>query len=229
MRFQNYVVLTILLAGFSGWSTREGLAQPVARESSDPATWTEPPSPATPSDEALAQMRAGAIVIRDARADEAGGAAVAMAIYHIEPSRLWRLIGDCEANRRFVRGLLACEVSKESATSAVTRQRLKPYALFPALEYRFETLREPYRWIRIRLLDGDLRALAGSWRLDPLGGTELLVTHEIRVQPAYPAPRWLARRTVKKDLAELMACLRWEARAWPDPRQLGEDRQACPQ
>ena len=39
----------------------------------------------------------------------------------------------------------------------------------------------------------------------------------------------LARRTVQRDLAAMMACLRWEARAWPDPRQRGLDRLRCPE
>lgn len=205
-----------------------GSAQSPTRDGPEPADWNQPPSPQelVPADRE--RLLAGEILVRDARVDEAGGAAIAMAIYHIEASRLWAIIGDCAANQRFVRGLQACEVTAETDTSAVTRQRLKPYAMLPALEYRFETRREPYRWIRIRLLDGDLRALSGSWRFDRLDGAAILVTHEIRVQPPYPVPRWLARRTVQRDLAALMACLRWEARAWPEPRQRGIDRQSCP-
>ncbi|MEE4173219.1 MAG: SRPBCC family protein [Xanthomonadales bacterium] len=190
--------------------------------------WGTPPPEPTLTDEERARLEAGEILVRDARVDEAGGAGFAVAIYHVDAPSLWTLLGDCAANQRFVRGLQECEVSGETATRATTRQRLKPYAMLPALDYRFETLREPHRWIRIRLIDGDLRALSGSWRFDPLEDGRLLVSHAIRVQPRYPVPRWLARRTVKKDLAALMACLRWEARAWPDARQRGVDRQACP-
>ncbi len=190
--------------------------------------WSDSPPRPELAPEDLERLQAGEILVRDTRIDEAGGAGVALAIYHIEPELLWAIIGDCAANQRFVRGLQACEVSGETETRAITRQRLKPYAMLPALEYRFETRREPHDWIRIRLLDGDLRALSGSWRFDRLSGPALLVTHEIQVQPPYPVPRWLARRTVKKDLAALMACLRWEAKAWPDPRQRGTDRQSCP-
>ena len=223
-------VMVAVFLGFCLWGMPDpSLAQTPSGKVSESVVWMQsPPRPElTPDD--LERLRAGEILIRDTRIDEAGGAGVAMAIYHLEPSRLWAIIGDCEANRRFVRGLQACEVSGETETRAITRQRLKPYAMLPALEYRFETKREPHDWIRIRLLDGDLRALSGSWRFDRLSDAAVLVTHEIRVQPPYPVPRWLARRTVKRDLAALMACLRWEARAWPEPRQRGIDRQSCPE
>jgi ribosome-associated toxin RatA of RatAB toxin-antitoxin module len=205
-----------------------GSSQLLTEGASDAALWTDPPPRQELAPEDMERLQAGEVLVRDTRIDEAGGAGIVMAVYHIEPSRLWAIIGDCDANRRFVRGLEACEVTGETDTSAITRQRLKPYAMLPALEYRFETRREPYRWIRIRLLDGDLRALSGSWRFDRLSDQTVLVTHEIRVWPPYPVPRWLARRTVQRDLVALMTCLRWEAKAWPEPRQRGLDRQSCP-
>ena len=218
----------VLLTGRTSATADEVTAPAIPDPASAAAAWRLPPTPPSVTAAERARLEAGEILVRDARVDEAGGAGVALAIYHIDAPSLWAIVGDCAANRRFVRGLQQCEVSGDADTRAVTRQRLKPYALMPALEYRFETVREPHRWIRIRLIDGDLRALAGSWRFDPLEDGHLLVSHAIRVQPRYPVPRWLARRTVKKDLAALMACLRWEARAWSDPRQRGFDRQACP-
>lgn len=252
MHHRSRLLLTLLVAPLLLTPVR-GSGQFAAEGAPGASPWTEAPPAPLVTDEELGRLRAGEILVRDARVDEAGGAGIALAIYHIEAPRLWAIIGDCDANQRFVRGLERCEVTEETATRAVTRQRLKPYAMLPALEYRFETRREAHRWIRIRLIDGDLRALSGSWRFDPLSdratggaappalatgstsgqtqdvpGRAILVTHAIRVQPPYPVPRWLARRTVKRDLADLMACLRWEARAWPDPRQRGLDRQSCP-
>jgi ribosome-associated toxin RatA of RatAB toxin-antitoxin module len=221
--------VAVILGALSLAASALSAAQLPSRNAPESNHWNESPPR---QDLALAEMerlRAGEILVRDTRIDEAGGAGIAMAVYHIEPARLWAIIGDCAANRRFVRGLQACEVTGETDTSAVTWQRLKPYAMLPVLEYRFETRREPYRWIRIRLLDGDLRGLSGSWRFDRLSDAEILVTHEIRVQPPYPVPRWLASRTVQRDLVALMACLRWEASAWPEPRQRGIDRQSCPE
>jgi ribosome-associated toxin RatA of RatAB toxin-antitoxin module len=218
----------MILGAWSLVMPAPGPAQFSTEDAPGSVNWNQSPPRQELASADMERLRAGEILVRDTRIDEAGGAGVAMAVYHIEPARLWAIIGDCAANRRFVRGLEACKVTGETRTGAVTWQRLKPYVMLPALEYRFETRREPYHWIRIRLLDGDLRALSGSWRFDRLSDTAILVTHEIRVRPPYPVPRWLARRTVQRDLVALMACLRWEAKAWPEPRQRGMDRQACP-
>ncbi len=200
----------------------------VATAGAQETAWPAPPPPATPSPADLARLEAGDILVRNTQLDQAGGAAVAQAIFHTDAPGLWRVLGDCDANYRFVRGLRDCEILHEDATSALTRQSLKPYALFPRFDYEFETLRQPYDWILIRLKEGDLRALEGSWRFDPAPGGGLLVTHAIRIQPRIMVPRWLARQTVERDLHRLVACLRWETRAWPDPRQRGLDREHCP-
>ncbi len=191
--------------------------------------WPQPPSSTVPSEADLARLEAGEILVSNTRVDEAGGAAVAKAIFHVDAPRLWDILGDCEENYRFVRGLRDCEVLRESATAALTRQSLKPYLLLPHFSYVFDTRRAPYEWIQIRLQEGDLRILEGSWRFDPLPGDGgILVTHAIRVQPKMSVPRWLARRTVERDLYRMLACLRWRTSAWPDPGQGEIDQQQCP-
>ena len=191
--------------------------------------WPGPPAFVTPSDAEWSRLLGGEIIVRDTRFDEKGGSALALGVYRVDTERLWATIGDCAANARFVRGLQFCEVTEETPTSAVTRQRLKAYRFWPGFEYTFETVRKPYEWIRIRLREGELKALEGSWRFQPLPeGDGVLVAHNVRVQPNLPVPRWLARRTVHRDLASLMACLRWEVRGWDEPRQRGTDREACP-
>lgn len=192
------------------------------------AAWPQPPKVATPSSADMARLEAGEVLVQNTQLDKAGGAAVAQAIFYTDAPELWRVLGDCEANYRFVRGLRECEILRQDASYALTRQTLKPYVLFPRFDYVFETLREPYDWILIRLREGDLRALEGSWRFDPAPGGGLLVTHMIRIQPRIMVPRWLARQTVERDLYALIACLRWETKAWPDPRQRGLDREQCP-
>ncbi|MEM1412181.1 MAG: SRPBCC family protein [Pseudomonadota bacterium] len=201
-----------------------------AHASADETTpWPTPPRSVAPGPEDWSRLQSGEIIVTDTRLDEQGGSALALAVYHVDRETLWRTIGDCNANTRFVRGLKFCEVVSESPTRAMTRQQLKAYQLLPTLDYTFETVREPFEWIRIRLIEGELEALEGSWRFQPLpDGDGVLVAHQVRVHPKLPVPRWLARRTVHRDLANLMACLRWEVKGWSDPRQRGKDREACP-
>lgn len=229
MRPLSFFLRNTLLAAGLAFASFPALAVDPRPPAPTAAPWPEPPVLGRPTPDELQRLEAGEIVVREARADAAGGGALSFAVFHVDIALLWDTIADCAANRRFVRGLRECEVEKRGAGRALTHQRLKPYALMPTLDYRFETVREPYDWIRIRLVGGDLRALEGAWRFEALhGGEAWLVVHEVHVQPLLPVPRWLARRTVRRDAGDLLACLRWETRGWPDPRQRGLDRGRCP-
>lgn len=190
--------------------------------------WPEPPNLPPPGPGALQRLQAGEVIVEYARVDESGGAARVDAVFHVEVESLWATIGNCAANLRFVRGLRECELLSEDERTALTRQRLKPGLLLPTLDYEFETVREPYEWIRIRLVEGELKSLEASWRFTELENGALLVSHEARVRPRFPTPRWMTRRAVQRDLERLFHCLRWEVRGWPDSRQDEQDRQACP-
>jgi hypothetical protein len=69
--------------------------------------------------------------------------------------------------------------------------------------------REPYTRVDFRLLEGNLKAIQGEWRFTELEeGAGLLVTHAIQVQPSFPVPRWMIRRNMRRDLPDMLACLR---------------------
>lgn len=211
------VVLSCLLA--LGLGARPGAAE----------DWPPPPGPAQTDQASLERLQAGEILVDNTLMDASGGAARVRAWFHGPATAPWDLLGDCAANVRFVAGLRDCELLEVSERQAVTRQVVKKHWLTPRLEYRFETRREPHDWVMIRLLDGNLRALSGSWRFDPApGGDAVLVSHEIHVRPAMPVPRWLVRRTLRRDIGDMVACLRAEAGASGSPRQTALDRRRCP-
>jgi hypothetical protein len=49
----------------------------------------------------------------------------------------------------------------------------------------------------------------------------------MRVRPGVMAPRWLVRRTLERDSANLLHCLRWLSNASPDLARAHEDRTGC--
>ena len=201
------------------------LADPVGADQ----PWPRPPPAQRPGAVDLELMRRGEVLEEIIQQSEAGGAARVRALFRAEPRHIWDTLGDCAANFRFVRGLQECEVTEQTPEHAVTRQVARKYWLAPTLSYRFETRRQPHEWIQIRLLDGDLKAMQGSWRFDLLdGGPLVLVTHEIRVQPQMPAPRWLVRRTISNDLQDMLACLRRQADASLSPEGAIADQKRCP-
>ena len=191
--------------------------------------WPVRPPPTELDQPTMARLRKGDVLVENTNLDGSGGSARVLALFSGSAHQVWEHLGDCESNLLFVDGLRDCELMQVEESRAVTRQSVKKYFLLPRLDYTFETARQPYDWVAIRLLSGDLKAMHGSWRFDPLAGEDaVLVTHRIHVQPKMPAPGWLVRRTLRKDVGDMVACLRAIAGASLNKWILETDRQRCP-
>jgi hypothetical protein len=220
---RHLITLTLLwLASCVGWAS-------VAH-----AEWrAEAPRHPEPSADEWRRLLDGEVLVEGRSAPGPEGEVTVQAVFLGTAEEPWRLLGDCGANFRFVPGLQDCRLLAESRTAALTRFVHKAAWFLPRAEFTFETVRQPRQWIRVRLAEGDLQAMEGSWRFDPLvqGGIDamprLLVTHRMRVRPGTPAPRWLVRRTMQRDAVDLLGCLRWLAGASPGGAQADRDRSSC--
>lgn len=191
--------------------------------------WPAATSVTMPSGGQLAQLRAGDVLAEDLQEVEAGGAARVQALFRAPARVIWDAIASCENNFVYIAGLRECEVLQLEATYSRTRQVVKKGWYAPSMEFTFEANRRPYENVVFRLVDGDLKKLRGSWVFTPVDGGDLtLVTHQIELQPAMPSPRWLVRRTLRNDLPEMLACLRWLAGASLAPEQVDGDAAQCP-
>ena len=59
-------------------------------------------------------------------------------------------------------------------------------------------------------------------------GDGVVVIHEFRIQPKIPTPRWLIRRGLKKDLPDMLACIRGLAGGSISVDEAGKDLARCP-
>jgi hypothetical protein len=126
----------------------------------------------------------------------------------------------------FVNGLKQCEVIEDRGDRALIRQVVKPSWLVPRQEFVFESLREPYREIRFGLVEGNLRAMEGSWRFTatPDG---LLVDYSIRVRPALPVPGFIVSWVMRRGMPDLIACIRGLAGGSGSPDGQRDDLERC--
>jgi hypothetical protein len=109
------------------------------------------------------------------------------------------------------------------------RHRIRNSWYTPTLDFTFEANREPGGNGQARLIDGNLRVLEGEWKLFPLtDDNSIIVVHEIRIQTRIPVPKWLVRRTLKKDLPAMLACIRGLARASGGKIHIENDLKQCP-
>jgi len=184
---------------------------------------------AEPADYDLARLQNGEIMLQTIHGDKPGGAARVTALFHGTADEVWNVIGDCKYEFIYVRGLKNCEVLEPGQTHMLMRHRLRNSWYTPTLDFTFEVIRKPGDFGEAHLVEGDLRVLEGLWRLVTLGDDQgVIVIHEIRIQPRIPAPRWLVRRSLRKDLPDMLACIRGLAKASGDNRRIANDLNRCP-
>jgi len=189
---------------------------------SEQATQDYPPDP-----QSLQRLLTGEILEENDSSDE-NGAAVSLLVFIRAPvERIWEIIITCRYVQAFVAGLEYCEVLEERGDYALTRQVVDKGWTTPRMDYTFETLRRPYRHMEFRLTKGNLKSMHGSWDFEsyPDG---VLVRHVLALQPLLPAPRWLVRRNLKKDLPDMLRCIRGLAAGSGSAQQTRADLALCP-
>lgn len=179
--------------------------------------------------EDMVRLKRGEILAESILTEESGGAARVTALFHTDAETIWNTIGYCKYEFIYVRGLESCGVLVPGLKFIRKQHRVKNNWYTPTLEFVFEASRTSSTHGEFRLVEGDLKAMEGQWNFQPLEDSgSFVVTHEIRIQPRIPAPRWLVRRVLKNDLPDMLACVRGLAQASGDDKQLAEDLERCP-
>lgn len=177
----------------------------------------------------LPRLRNGEVLLQTMHNDKPGGAARVTALFYATAEAIWNVIGYCEYELIYIRGLKLCEVLNSGKNELLMRHRLRSSWYTPTLDFTFEASRKPGNLGEAHLVEGNLKVLQAQWRIIPLADIDgVIVIHEIRIQPRTPAPRWLVRRSLRKDLPDMLACIRGLANASGDDRRIRADLKRCP-
>lgn len=180
-----------------------------------------------PFTEDLSRLRSGEVTAETIRTDESGGAA-RFRIYIQAPVKdIWDVIFSCDLGFIFVEGLRLCEVLEDDGVNTLTRQVVKTSWILPAQDFTFRTHREPFRRVEFMRVEGSPREMEGSWEFVEFEGG-VIVTHEIRIRPGFPVPRFLIRRVMRNNMPDMLACMRALADGSISEKQELEDAAACP-
>ena len=177
----------------------------------------------------LERLKAGEVVVETLHKDQPGGAARVSAIFYGDSAALWEVIGDCRYEMIYIRGLLDCEVLQSDNSHMVVHHRMHISRCAPILDFSFTADRTEDGKGVANLVDGNLKVLESSWEVIPLEGSDAsIVSHEIRIQPDFLAPGGLIRRSLSRDLPDMLACIRGLANASADQQSVLADLQRCP-
>ena len=177
----------------------------------------------------MARLQRGEILTQTIHSEKSGGAARVTAMFHGEVDDVWSVIGYCENEFIYVRGLELCELVKPGLKVMRKHHRVNNNWYTPTIDFIFVASRTSPTHGEFRLVSGNLKVLEGQWKFQPLADTgKTIVIHEIRIRSRFPAPRWLVRGVLKNDLPDMVACVRGLARASGDDDRIASDLGRCP-
>jgi hypothetical protein len=180
-----------------------------------------------PDETSMARLRAGEWVMNKDLIDENVAAASILLFFRAPVERIWAIIISCDYAMSWVDGLEYCEVLQDRGDYALTRQIVDKGWASPRIDYTFEIFRMPFHSMRLKLKSGNLKTFQGSWEFSSLPDGVLL-RHTLALQPNFPVPRWLVRRTLTHDMPHMMLCLRGLAEGSGSELASAEERRKCP-
>ena len=180
-----------------------------------------------PDPETLQRLKTGEVILDNTRTEESGSAARIVIFIKAPVQAIWEVIYSCENAFIFLQGLKLCEVLEQTSDYTITRQVVKKGFLIPTQDYSFRTVQDPYRHAEFSLVDGNLKAMEGSWDFIVMPDG-VVVIHEIRIQPEVPAPRFIVRRLMRKGMPEMIACMRALAGGSVNADMKTRDLAMCP-
>jgi len=177
----------------------------------------------------MARLKRGEILLQTLDDEKPGAAARVTALFQGDADAVWDIIGYCEYEFIYMRGLKLCEMLDGDQFQMTMRHRIRNSWYAPTMDFTFEAKREPGGDGQAHLVGGDLKVLEGKWKLMPFEGDHsLIVVHDVRIQPKMPAPKWLVRRSLSNDLPDMLACIRGLAGASISKNHIQDDLSRCP-
>ena len=180
-----------------------------------------------PDLETMSRLRLGEIVVESTRIDGNGGAVKASLMMWAPVKDIWAIVYSCENTFIFLAGLEVCEVLEDEGVDVVTRPVINENWPAPKQDYTFRTHSAPYTRADIQLVEGTLKFMQASWEYINMPEA-VVVIYTVRLQPEFPAPRFLVRRALKNRTNELLACVRGLVGGSGSAERKKKDLDHCP-
>ena len=186
----------------------DGLA---AQSGLDPAAL----DPAALDSAALKRLSAGEVLVSvEPDPKSAGGLARGVVEIAQAPQQLWAIMLDCKRTLKFVERLKSCTVMSADAQGKWDVREHVVEWIWPLPKVRSVIHSEysPFNTIKFRRVEGDLKSLEGSWRLEPIkDGRTTRLFYSAQVDPGVSLPGAVVRSTIETELRNSLTGLRREA------------------
>ncbi|HEY7887813.1 MAG TPA: SRPBCC family protein [Steroidobacteraceae bacterium] len=161
-----------------------------------------------------ARLSSGAVAVQTIVNGEPSRGTVEAAIrIHASAREIWPFITKCRYAAWLIPGLRRCRTLETAPDrSWADIEHLIQYSLFtPTIHTVFRAeFRPPYR-VDFHRIGGDLKHEVGSWNLLPSAGDTTTVVYRVSLQPGFWIPKFVVRRTLRKQLPAALRSLRKHA------------------
>ena len=198
-----------------GWHSHRMVQAPIAATAAIVAMTLANTSLAETDATRVRRVAAGEIVIEvEAVPGTAAGRVTALLDIPASHRRVWQIMLDCKRSMKIVDGLKSCTVTAADPGGRWdVREHLVQWAWpLPIVRSVFRSDYMEFTRIAFRRIGGDLKALEGSWQLEPIAaGRATRLHYEAVVDPGVPLPGFLVRNAIETDFRKTLAALRREA------------------
>ena len=161
-----------------------------------------------------ARLSSGAVAVQTIVNGEPSRGTVEAAIrIHASAREIWPFITQCRYAAWLIPGLRRCRTLETAPDrSWADIEHVIQYSLFtPTMHSVFRAeFHPPYR-MDFHRIGGDLKHEVGSWNLLPSAGDTTTVVYRVSLQPGFWIPKFVVRRTLRKQLPAALRSLRKHA------------------
>jgi len=162
-----------------------------------------------PDEEQRQQILAGKVISVPVKTSEKGGTVWGAIRIDAPAEDIFNSIVYCNGEASGHKTMRKCTVIEKTTEHEIVEHQIKYHWLIPKQIYKFRGDYNGFTRIRFRVLEGDLKKLDGGWDMFPIEDSDAyLVRYYATIQPQFPTPKWLVRKSLKKEIPAMLKVMK---------------------
>jgi uncharacterized membrane protein len=137
---------------------------------------------------------------------------VAQIMINASADRIYKILTDYQNAGMLFPGLKSCQILENRGSTKCVAYKVSPSNSLGTYQYQLEITETRNRLIEWHRVKGDLRAIDGSWKLEPASHKDrTVVTYSSSIQVGFFMPQALVNRQIRSGMADILYALKAKA------------------
>lgn len=125
----------------------------------------------------------------------------------------WKVVTDYNNFERFLPNVVSSQLLKTNGNQKVFEQtqRIRAFIFNKQVRVRIAVTETYPQQVTFKVVSGDIKSLQGVWRLQPISRNQVLLVHQVAVNPGSTSNRDLFFRVYKDSLTNTLAAMKRES------------------